>query len=156
LFKKYFSIEPMTKAFILAPRYRLDDESIWLQGIDPSRHYWIMVNGNCDLEVAIPGLTVSSLEEWKENILKLRSLQPQQTMNITRAAARCIIHCVSSNCYAIEYTLAGALVWHLFDRETIESFLITAHPDWQCAPKDLELGRKLLNHAFAQPAIAKI
>ena len=34
----------MTKLFTLSPRYRLDNELPWLEGIDLSRYYWIRVN----------------------------------------------------------------------------------------------------------------
>jgi len=32
---------------------------------------------------------------------------------------------------------------------------MTAHPDWQCAPKDIELGRRLLLRSFEQMAAIK-
>ena len=139
----------MIEPFILSPRYRLDDESLWLIGIDPSRHYWLRVNGS-EHEVTIPGLNVSSLEEWKQAILKFRSLQPGEEMEIERAYDSCKVHCVSANCYAIATKINNASVWHLFDRETLQSLLMTSHPDWQCAPQDVELGRKLLARSFAQ------
>lgn len=60
----------MNQLFPLAPRYRLDDESPWLKGIDPSRHYWININGEERLTVALPGLIVSSAQEFKQAILK--------------------------------------------------------------------------------------
>jgi hypothetical protein len=41
----------MTELFTLSPRYRLDDELPWLEGIDPSRHYWIRVNGERKITV---------------------------------------------------------------------------------------------------------
>jgi len=47
-------------------------------------------------------------------------------------------------------------VWHLFDYESLESLLMTAHPDWRCAPEHLALGRSLLSVAFEQPAAAKV
>ncbi|MEC4895967.1 MAG: hypothetical protein SAL07_23365 [Oscillatoria sp. PMC 1051.18] len=144
----------MTQPFILSPRYRLDDRSPWLEAIDPSRNYWIAVNGDRDLQVAIPGLTVSSLSEWKQTIRQFRSLQPAKKMQIERIANKMIIHCISSNCYAIEAEVATAKVWHLFDRETLESLLMTAHPDWQPSPKDLDFGREMLADSFAQPAFA--
>lgn len=144
----------MTQPFILSPRYRLDDQSPWLEGVDPSRRYWINVNGNQHLQVTIPGLCVSSIQELKETILRFRSLQPQEKMAIKRVAGGCSIHCVSQNCYAIQGRVDGALTWHLFDRETLESLLMTSHPDWIPSPKDLELGRKALASMFEQPAYA--
>ncbi|MBE9129529.1 MULTISPECIES: hypothetical protein [unclassified Coleofasciculus] len=144
----------MTQPFILAPRYRLDDESLWLEGIDPSRHYWIAVNGSPGIKVAIPGLTVSSLLEWKQMIRKFRSLQPGEQLELVRIASRCTIHCLSMNCYAIATEVAGAPVWHLFDQETLDSLLMTAHPDWQCAPQDIDLGRELLARSWQQVAAA--
>jgi hypothetical protein len=143
----------MTQQFILAPRYRLDDEFSWLEGIDPSRHYWISVNSDSRLQVSIPGLIVSSIEELREVISRFRSLQPQESMTVDRiAGSGFTLHCISSNCYAIEDEVAGFLTWHLFDKESIESLLMTSHPDWLPSPKDIELGRKRLALAFEQPA----
>lgn len=130
--------------FPLAPRYRLDDESPWLKGIDPTRNYWIHVNGEKTLTAVIPGLTVSSVDEFKQNILKFRALEPGAHIIIERAAQSCYICCISQNCYAVEGCFNGALVWHIFDKETLESLLMTSHPDWKCAPQDIELGRKML------------
>ncbi|MEM8780599.1 MAG: hypothetical protein AAGF26_17385 [Cyanobacteria bacterium P01_G01_bin.49] len=144
----------MTQPFILSPRYRLDDQLPWLEGIDPCRRYWLAVNGNQKLRVAIPGLWVSSLEELKEVILRCRSLKPQEKMVIKRTVGRATIQCISSNCYAIQGRVNGALAWHLFDKETIESLLFTSHPNWVPSPKDIELGRNLLESAFQQPAYA--
>ena len=144
----------MTQRFILSPRYRLDDESPWLEGIDPAGYYWIAVNGDVGVKVAIAGLTVSSVGEWKQNMRKLRSLQPGERMELIRVTSSCTIYCISSNCYAIEAQVAGALVWHLFDQETLDSLLMTSHPDWQCAPKDVDLGRQLLARSWEKVAVA--
>jgi len=138
----------MTQLFALSPRYRLDDELPWLEAIDPSRHYWIAVNGDNSTITAIPGLIVSSFDEFKQAIRQFRALQAGEQMTIARAASSCTVRCISSNCYAISAKLNGAAVWHLFDRETLESLLMTAHPDWQCSPKDIEMGRQLLAKSF--------
>nr|WP_155750210.1 hypothetical protein [Scytonema sp. UIC 10036] len=148
-------VAPIEPPFCLSPRYRLDDELPWLEGIDPSRHYWIAVNGDKSLTVAIPGLTVSSINELKQFLREFRALQPEERMVLTRLASACTIYCISSNCYAIEGEINGAVVWHLFDQETLESLLRTAHPDWQCASKDIELGRNLLMRSFQQTAASK-
>jgi hypothetical protein len=142
-------------SFCLSPRYRLDDESPWLEGIDPSRHYWIKVNGESSLTVAIPGLLVSSMDEIKQAMKQFRSLVPGEKMTLARVASSCTIHCISSNCYAIEIEADNAPVWHLFDQETLDSLLITAHPDWQCAPSGIELGRKLLVRSLQQATASK-
>ncbi|BAY07763.1 hypothetical protein NIES2098_08850 [Calothrix sp. NIES-2098] len=76
-------------------------------------------------------------------------------MALTRIASTCQIHCVSSNCYAVETEINDAPVWHLFDRETLDSLLMTAHPDWQYAPTDVELGRKLLLKSFQGTSASK-
>jgi hypothetical protein len=76
-------------------------------------------------------------------------------MTLARVASGCIIHCVSPNCYAVEAQINNAWVWHLFDQETLDSLLMTAHPNWQCAPKHIELGRKLLMRSFEQAAVTK-
>ncbi|WP_414544160.1 hypothetical protein [Nostoc sp. CCY0012] len=141
--------------FCLSPRYRLDDESPWLEGIDPSRHYWVAVNGDKNLTVAIPGLVVSSMSELKQNIRQFRALQPGEKMTVARIASACTIHCISSNCYAIEDQINDAQVWHLFDQETLDSLLMTAHPDWQCAPSDMELGRRLLLRSLQETTATK-
>ncbi len=144
----------MMQPFILSPRYRLDDSSPWLEGVDPARHYWISVNGDGEIKVSIPGLIAPSLSKWKETILQFRALQPQEQMRIERISEGCTIHCLSSNCYAVEGEVAGAQVWHLFDQESLESLLMTSHPDWEPAPQDIELGRQLLARSFEQPAFA--
>jgi hypothetical protein len=139
----------MLEAFVLSPRYSLDAAN-WLEGIDPSRHYWLWVNGEQQVQVIIPGLIVSSTEELREVMGQFRSLQPGESLKLARIVESCKIHCVSSNCYGIEGRVAGALVWHLFDRETMESLLMAAHPDWIPSEKDLELGRKALMRSLAQ------
>ncbi len=144
----------MTSAFILSPRYRLDDDSVWLQGIDPSRRYWLWVNGDPATSVIVPGLCVVSVSEFREIMLRFRGLQPQQMLKIERIIGICTIHCLSANCYAIEGRTNGALTWHLFDKETLEGLLMTSHPDWVPSYQDLELGRKALQLAFEQPAYA--
>ncbi len=136
-------IAPMKDLFCLSPRYRLDD-SHWLEGIDPSRHYWLAVNGDQKSIIGLPGLMVSSMSKLKQFMREFRNLQPGEKMTVARVASVVTIHCVGSNCYALEAEINGALVWHLFDQETLDSLLMTAHPDWQCAPSDVELGRKLL------------
>lgn len=145
----------MEASICLSPRYRLDDELPWLEGIDPSRHYWIAVNGDTNFTLAIPGLTVSSISELKQTIREFHALQPGEQMTLARVASACTIHCVNSNCYAVEDQINNAWVWHLFDQETLDSLLMTAHPDWQCAPKDIELGRKLLMRSFQQATVSK-
>ncbi len=144
----------MNQLFPLAPRYRLDDESVWLKGIDPSRHYWIEINGDQQLTTVLPGLMVSSASEFKQMILRWRSLQPGEQMKIERAAESSMIYCISENCYAIEDQNAPIPVWHLFDQETVESLLMTSHPDWKCSAKDLELGRELLARSLQLPTKA--
>lgn len=143
----------MAAFFPLAPRYRLDDELPWLEGIDPSRHYWIAVNST-DLIIAIPGLTVTGREEFRETILRFRALQSGEEMVLQRVSSSFTIHCISQNCYAIAAEVKGAPAWHLFDQETLESLLMTSHPDWQCSPKDVELGRRLLLQSWEQSVAA--
>ena len=146
---------PMKVSFCLSPRYRLDDELPWLEGIDPSRHYWIKINGSSKLTVAIPGLLVSSMDEMKQAMKRFRSLQPGEQMTLERVASNCTIHCIATNCYAIETEVLDAPVWHLFDQETLDGLLTSAHPDWQCAPSDIDLGRKLLLRSLQQATATK-
>jgi hypothetical protein len=145
----------MKPVFCLSPRYHLDDESSWLEGIDPSRHYWIAVNGEKKVTLALPGLIVSSIDELKQVVRKFRSLQPGEIMSLTRISSRCMIRCITENCYAVEARIHDAPVCHLFDKETLESLLMTAHPDWQCSPSDIELGRRLLLRSLEQPTVSK-
>lgn len=140
--------------FPLAPRYRLDDELPWLEGVDPSRHYWLKVNGDEALTIVIPGLAVASIEAFKTEVLRFRALQPGEEMEIRRAANHCSVICVSQNCYAIATEIAGAPVWHLFDQESLESLLRTGHPDWKCSAKDMELGRRRLMQSWSVSAAA--
>ncbi len=143
--------------FTLASRYRLDDESVWLLGIDPLRRYWIAVNGDSETTVALQGLSVNCFEEFQGAILAFRDLTPGDELEITGPTGAITIHCVTDNCYGLIDRIDGAEVWHLFDQETLESLLMTAHPDWRCAPRDLELGRKLIQGALSQTAeISKV
>jgi hypothetical protein len=140
----------------LTPRYRLDDESPWLRGIDPLRRYWICVNGDQSELRLLPGLASQSKEAFRQSILSFRELGIGQELTLpTGFGGRLTLYCVAENCYAIADDSTGAEVWHLFDRESLESLLLTAHPDWQCAPEHLNLGRSLLTLAWGQPAVVK-
>lgn len=145
----------MRSTLALAPRYTLDDESIWLIGIDPVRRYCIRPDGEPCLTLKIPGLMTASFEALKGSIQGFRALLPGSSMSLpTYTSEKLTIHYLAEDLYAISYPVNGAPAWHLFDRETIESFLLTAHPDWQCAPKDIALGRDLLSQSWAQPCAA--
>jgi hypothetical protein len=76
-------------------------------------------------------------------------------MTLNRIASACRIYCISLNCYAVEAQINEALVWHLFDQETLDSLLMTAHPDWVCAPSDIDLGRKMLLRSFEKATVTK-
>jgi hypothetical protein len=146
----------MSSELSLAPRYRLDDESPWLQGIDPLRRYWICTNGDSRSVRILSGLVTQSPEAFKQAIGRFRGLTTGHRLTLpTELGDRLTIHCVAANCYAIADTSTQAEVWHLFDAETLESLLLTAHPDWQCAPNHLNLGRSLLTAAWGHPAVAK-
>lgn len=146
--------ESMLSFLPLTPRYRLDDETPWLEGIDPNRHYWIAVNGDAAIVTAIPGLVMTSLEQFRDAILGFRAMELGDRLVIDRIGEALVIHCISQNCYAVEAEIAGSPVWHLFDRETLESLLMTGHPDWQCAPKDIDLGRQMLMRSWQQSVAA--
>ncbi|MFQ4137162.1 hypothetical protein PGN35_012675 [Nodosilinea sp. PGN35] len=136
----------------LAPRYRLDDESPWLKGIDPLRRYWICVNGDPRSLRVLPGLAAQSEAAFQQAMHGFSSLAIGQELTLPAGMGdRLTIYCVAQNCYAIADGSTGAEVWHLFDGESLESLLLTAHPDWQCAPEHLNLGRMLLTAAFRQP-----
>ncbi|MBD1917617.1 MULTISPECIES: hypothetical protein [Cyanophyceae] len=139
-----------------APRYCLDDESPWLKGIDPLRRYWIGVNGDPRSLRVMSGFATQSEEAFKQAIRNFRSLAIGQELILpTGLSDRLTIHCVAENCYAIADCLTEAEVWHLFDTESLESLLLTAHPDWQCAPQHLNLGRSLLTAAWGQPSVPR-
>ena len=141
----------------LAPRYRLDDESPWLKGTDPMRRYWIHVNGEQGFLRALPGLKPNDFETFRQAIISFRNLAIGGVLTLPTELGRSLtIHCVAENCYAIADSTTADPVWHLFDYESLESLLMTAHPDWRCAPEHLELGRSLLSLAFEQPAAAKV
>ena len=142
----------MKSVFPLAPRYRLDDESLWLEGIDPSRHYWIAVNGSQDVVVALPGAIAPTFDEFKAFVLSYRAMQPGDRISLERASGPVAIHCIGKNCYALEGQVKGAEVWHLFDHEALDSLLMTGHPDWQCAPQDIDLARRFLMASWATAA----
>ena len=145
----------MPSALSFAPRYTLDDESPWLMGIDPIRRYWINVNGEKSMAITIPGLLTPSLEVLQEAIRSFRSLPAGATLTLpTFTDERLTIHHPVENIYAVPYSIEGRNAWHIFDRETVESFLLTAHPDWQCAPQDLTLGRNLITQAWEHSAAA--
>jgi len=141
----------------LSPRYRLDDESPWLKGIDPLRRYWIYINGEQDFIRALPGLKTPDFDAFCQSIRGFRNLTIGTVLTLPTELGRGLtIHCVAENCYCIADTSAPYPVWHLFDYESLESLLMTAHPDWRCAPEHLELGRSLISVAFDQPAAAKV
>jgi hypothetical protein len=140
----------------LSPRYRLDDESPWLQGVDPLRRYWIAVNGDETRVRRLPGLSIPSFDAFKQAIRSFRALEIGQELTLpAELGEQLTIACVAENCYALADHSTGAPVWHLFDYESLESLLMTAHPDWQCAPNHLMLGRSLLTAAWGQPVAAK-
>ena len=146
----------MSYPFILSPRYRLDDESVWLEGIDPSRHYWIRMNGDPQQVTIIPGVLLSSEVELRDVIQRFRALKSFDRLEIERVAGMVAIECINDNCYAIVATANGAPVWHLFDRETLEMLLRSSHPDWIPSPKDVELGRKRLNVSLNQGELSQV
>lgn len=138
----------------LAPRYRFNDRSIWLVGIDPARNYWLNLNGDRHRPTLLPGFTTTSAIIWQQVFKQFRSLQPTEKMIIARTAGVFTIHCLSRDCYAIASEVNHAPVWHLFDRDSLESLLASAHPDWTCTPQDVDLGRQMIERAFTQDAIA--
>ncbi len=139
----------------IAPRYTLDDGSRWLVGIDPVRRYWIKVNSDPAMTIAIPGLAVVSVADFTQFFLDFRALAPGATLTLPTFTATALkVHCVADNLYAIADPTENAPTWHLFDRETIEAFLVAAHPDWQCSPRDLDLGRDLILRSWQLPSAA--
>lgn len=133
----------------LSPRYTLESGPAWLVGIDPIRRYWINVNSNEAKTISIPGLAVSSIDAFKDSVLAFRSLSAGESLFLTTYThSRIEVRCIGENLYAIPHAVEGAQTWHLFDYETIEAFLLTAHPDWQCSPQDMALGQTLLQQSW--------
>ena len=140
--------------FCLTPRYNLNDNSSWLLSIDPLRRCWIAVNGSQEFTLGISGLLTSQTQIFRDTVLQFRALTPGQTLCFSTYSEPTQIYCVSSNCYAIVGQVMGAEVWHLFDRETMESLLMTAHPDWIPSPGDIERSRELLSTSWEQSLVA--
>ncbi|PSO48716.1 MAG: hypothetical protein BRC33_08835 [Cyanobacteria bacterium SW_9_44_58] len=144
----------MYPKFTVIPRYQLDDSIQWLEGVDPLRNYWIAVNGDRARITTLAGVKADSFEEFKQIIRRFRALQPGEEMFIGNSDRPGKIICISANCYAYESNMEQAPVWHLFDEESLDSLLMTAHPDWQCSQKDLLLGRSQLEASWETPAVA--
>ncbi len=146
----------MSDALPLVPRYRLDDEQAWLIGIDPMRRYWLAVNSDDRLTILLPGLSTDQFDQFRRAILNFRNLKAGDTLAVPTALKQPLhIQCIAGNCFAIEAEVNGSPATHVFDRESLESLLMTAHPDWQCAPQHAELGRQLLTLSWSQPAAHK-
>lgn len=139
------NINPMQSALALAPRYTWEHEFNWLLGVDPVRRYWIKIDRTDSVAVAIPGLSVQSLNVLQETIRSFHSLPVGSTITLpTFTTERLTIHHLMENLYAIPHAINGAATWHLFDCKAIESLLLTAHPDWRCTPQDIALGRDVI------------
>ena len=147
----------MSDRFPLVPRYRLDDEQIWLVGIDPLRRYWILVNGDEAKPIILPGLSTHDFDQFRQAILTFRGMAAGDTLDLPTVTGDCLtVQCVSKNCFVIDHDVNGHPATHLFDQESLESLLMTAHPDWQCAPHHRDLGRQALSLSWEQPAAAKV
>lgn len=143
----------MSNSFPLSPRYRLDDGDAWLVGVDPLRRYWLSANGDETVPVVIPGLTSNSFEAFRDSVLAFRSLRPGDSVQLpTTIGVLLTIKCVSRNCFLVDGDVNGFPASHLFDQESLESLLMTAHPDWKCAPHHQELGRQMLSLSWEKPA----
>ena len=138
----------------LTPRYNLDDNSAWLLSIDPLRRYWLAVNGDEKFSLGVNGLFTSDMEVFRDTVLQFRDLTPGQSMRLATYSETTQIICVSANCYAIAAQVMGAEVWHLFDRESLESLLMTAHPDWTPSPEDVAKSRALLSKSWEKSLVA--
>ena len=150
----YISNQDILMTHCLTPRYNLDDNSTWLLSIDPIRRYWVAINGDEKFSLGINGLFTSKKEVFRETVLEFRDLTPGQTMYLSTYNEPTQIHCVSSNCYAIADHVMGAEVWHLFDRESLESLLMTAHPNWIPSPEDIAKSRALLSKSWEKSLVA--
>lgn len=146
------SVMPMSLALSLAPRYRLDDSQPWLIGIDPIHRYWIQVNGVKDLQTVISGLSIDDKAAFTDTILRFRRMKDGEIIALPTATSEAlVIRRIGPNLFAVGTAIEGAAVEHLFDREALESLLMTAHPDWRCAPEHVQLAKKLLTGSWRQP-----
>lgn len=146
----------MSEHFPLVPRYRLDDEQAWLVGIDPLRRYWLLVNGDESTPVILPGLNTEDFDAFRAAILTFREMTAGDTLRLpTAMGTELVVKCVSKNCFVIDTDVNGHPATHLFDQESLESLLMTAHPDWRCAPHHKDLGRQMLSLSWEQPAAMK-
>ncbi|MEM6714085.1 MAG: hypothetical protein AAF827_02270 [Cyanobacteria bacterium P01_D01_bin.6] len=146
----------MSDRFPLVPRYRLNDEQTWLVGIDPLRRYWLLVNGDEAKPIILPGLSTSDFDQFRKAILAFRSLSAGDTLDLpTATGAVLTIKCASKNCFVIDFEVDGYPATHFFDQESLESLLMTSHPDWQCAPHHQELGKQILSLSWQQPTAIK-
>ncbi|MEO1093944.1 MAG: hypothetical protein AAFX01_03470 [Cyanobacteria bacterium J06638_28] len=147
----------MSNPFPLAPRYRLDDEDTWLIGIDPIRRYWLAINGDETLQAVISGLDSEDFAAFREAVFSFREMHSGDSVQLpTRAGSPLIVKCVAKNCFLLEGEVNGYAACHLFDHESLESLLMTAHPDWVCAPQHKALGSKLLSLAWSQPTVSQV
>lgn len=147
----------MSDRFPLLPRYRLDDEKAWLVGIDPLRRYWLLVNGDEATPIVLPGLSTHNFDVFREAILGFRSMSAGDQLKLpTAVGTQLVVKCVSKNCFVIDGEVNGNPATHVFDQESLESLLMTAHPDWQCAPHHRELGRRMLSLSWEKPAAVKV
>jgi len=144
----------MYPEFTIIPRYQLDDTIPWLEGVDPLGNYWIAVNGDRARQVSLAGIKADSFEAFKQIMHEFRSLQSGESMFLGNGENAGEIICINDNCYAYVSEMNNVPVWHLFDQESLDSLLMTAHPDWQCSHKDLQLGRSQLEAAWEQTAVA--
>ncbi|PSN17048.1 hypothetical protein C7271_19795 [filamentous cyanobacterium CCP5] len=144
----------MSDSFPLAPRYRLDDGDAWLVGIDPLRRYWVAANGDDASSLVIPGLSVADFELFRDLMLAFRNMRSGDSLPLpTAVGVPLLVTCVSKNCFLVESAVDGCPASHLFDQEALESLLMTAHPDWRCAPHHKDLGNRMLSLAWEKPAV---
>jgi len=147
----------MSDRFPLVPRYRLDDEQNWLIGIDPLRRYWLLVNGDEAKPIILPGLSTDDFDQFRQAILTFRGMAAGDSLDVpTAMGAPLTIQCVSKNSFVIDFEVDGHAATHLFDQESLESLMMSAHPDWQCAPHHRDLGRQTLPLSWNQTAAIKV
>jgi hypothetical protein len=58
----------------------------------------------------IPGPVASSQEQFKSIIRAFRAMTPGDRLVLERAMSGAAVHCISSNCFAIESTIDYAAV----------------------------------------------
>jgi hypothetical protein len=135
------------------PRYCLKDAQ-WLLGTDPLRRYWLCANEDPTQVAVIQGPAFEYFIHFRQMLVRLRGLVAGDFLELQTAGHPLQIDCLAPDCYAVSGTVRGAAATHLFDRKSLESLLLSAHPAWEGSPRDLLLGQTLLQNLWQASHVA--